>query len=660
MKYIKYLLLLLVFKFSLFALTEAEQSLFDAVNRKDYQNVSTILNSSPDININASDMEGYTSLHRAIVNNDLNTVMELLKNENIDINSKLGIEVSIDGWYLGGATPLILASYLGYTDIANALIEKGVDIKAKDDVDGCMAIHLAAANGKNDVIEILLDRDATIINEVDNKGNTPLHWASMKDKADTVVLLIENGADIEAKDVDNWTALHYAAAFSSLQTVEALVNNGADKNSLSIDGNIPANYAKDETIRTYLSGGKIDREDTEVVEEETEEVEETPATEETTENAEDSTEETVTEDELNNNELDTTQNGSIVAPNVVDLDPKQLELLIAVKNNDIIAVNALLKENVNPNFADEEGYSPLHRAVLNDNLDVVNVLLSYKDIDTEMKLPYEASVDDWYLGGATPLLVASYTGNADIVNALIEAGSDIRAKDDIDGATTIHIASANGNNEVVTMLLNKDNTLINEADNMKDTPLHWASIKNQTDTINLLLENGADTKLTNSDGNTVLHYAAMYGDVNTINALLDADSSLASVENNEGITPIYYAIIVSDNDILSSLITNGQIDINKKDSLGYTPLHYAANYGNMEAVVLLVEEFNADKTVVNGDNLTASDIAANNSYYTIVEYLGGIVNYDNQNNVTTATEDVNQNIVLPEYNKKRDLSKKWW
>lgn len=650
MKYIKYLLVLLVFNFSLFALTEAEQSLFDAVNRKDYQNVSTILSSSPDININASDMEGYTSLHRAIVNNDLNTVMELLKNENIDVNSKLGIEVSIDGWYLGGATPLILASYLGYTDIVNALIEKGVDVKAKDDVDGCMAIHLAAANGKNDVINILLDVDASNINDVDNRGNTPLHWASMKDRADTVSLLIENGADIEAKDIDNWTALHYAAAFASLQTVEALVDNGADKNSLTKDGNIPVNYAKDETIKTYLSGGKIGREDTEeVVEEETKET----AADETAENTE--TSETITEDELNN-ELDTTQNGSIVDPTVVDLDPKQLELLIAVKNNDIIAVNALLKENVNPNFVDEEGYSPLHRAVLNNNLDVVNVLLSYKDIDTEIKLPYEASVDDWYLGGATPLLVASYTGNADIVNALIEAGSDIRAKDDIDGATTIHIASANGNNEVINILLNKDNTLINEADSMKDTPLHWASIKNQTDTISLLLANGADTKLANSDGNTVLHYAAMYGDVNTVNVLLEADSSLESVENNEGITPIYYAIVVSDNDILSSIITNGQIDINKKDSLGYTPLHYAANYGNMEAVVLLVEEFNADKTIVNDDNFTASDIAANNSYYTIVEYLGGTVNYNNQNN----TENVKPSIVLPEYNKKRDLSKKWW
>lgn len=650
MKYIKYLLVLLVFNFSLFALTEAEQSLFDAVNRKDYQNVSTILSSSPDININASDMEGYTSLHRAIVNNDLNTVMELLKNENIDVNSKLGIEVSIDGWYLGGATPLILASYLGYTDIVNALIEKGVDVKAKDDVDGCMAIHLAAANGKNDVINILLDVDASNINDVDNRGNTPLHWASMKDRADTVSLLIENGADIEAKDIDNWTALHYAAAFASLQTVEALVDNGADKNSLTKDGNIPVNYAKDETIKTYLSGGKIGREDTEeVVEEETKET----AADETAENTE--TSETITEDELNN-ELDTTQNGSIVDPTVVDLDPKQLELLIAVKNNDIIAVNALLKENVNPNFVDEEGYSPLHRAVLNNNLDVVNVLLSYKDIDTEIKLPYEASVDDWYLGGATPLLVASYTGNADIVNALIEAGSDIRAKDDIDGAATIHIASANGNNEVINILLNKDNTLINEADSMKDTPLHWASIKNQTDTISLLLANGADTKLTNSDGNTVLHYAAMYGDVNTVNVLLEADSFLASVENNEGITPIYYAIVVSDNDILSSIITNGQIDINKKDSLGYTPLHYAANYGNMEAVVLLVEEFNADKTIVNDDNFTASDIAANNSYYTIVEYLGGTVNYNNQNN----TENVKPSIVLPEYNKKRDLSKKWW
>ena len=554
MKSIKYLLSLLL-AFSLFALTNEEENLFKAINEKNFQNVSSLMNST-NININVLDTNGYTPIHRAIYNNDLATVNELLKNTNLNINSKLDIAVNINGWYLGGATPLILASYLGYTNIVKTLLNNNADIKARDDIDGSMAIHMAAANGNNEVIEILLSKDETIINETDNKGNTPLHWAAMKDKPKTIKFLSEKGADIEAKDIDGWTALHYASAFSSLQTVENLIDLGADKESKAKDGSTPLSYAKNDDVKNYLAGKEnIEREgeekDTVVVNDELFEKEEAE-NDDTYVGTID-----IPSEEDNENKKNT---------NIDELDVKQLELLVAIKNNDIIAVNNLIKEGVNPNFQDDDGYSPLHRAIENNNLDLVNILLLYKEINKEIKLPYEATTSEgWYLGGDTPLLYASYIGNPQIVSALLDANCNIRAKDDIDGAMAIHIAAANGNNEVISLLLNKDKTLINEADNNgEDTALHWAIMKNFDSTIELLLNQGANPTQKNSSAQTPLHYAAIYGNMNTVVILVEKYNVDKNLKDNDGYTAADWANENEYNEIFSYL--SGSINHIREDN----------------------------------------------------------------------------------------------
>ena len=667
MKRIKFLAIFLTFSYSIFALTTNETILFNAINEKNADNVSNILSSSPDIDINVLDGEGYTPLHRAIYNRDLNTVNALLQDENINVNSKLDMKVSIDGWYLGGASPLILASYIGDADIVKALLDNNADIKAKDDVDGSMAIHMASANGNNEVVKILLEKDPTAINDTDNRGNTPLHWASMKDKPDTVKLLMENGADIEAKDADGWTALHYAAAFSSLQTVHALVDLGADKESLTKDGNNPVYYARRDDVRNYLTGN-IAREDTEEVTDD-----ETVVADNTTEeNAAEETQEADAREAIDDN-----MQGEIAEESVPEepatagydtedneqkpLDVKQLELLVAVKNNDIIAINTLIKEGVNPNFVDENGYSPLHLAVINNSLDSVEALLSYKDINKEVKLPYEATLDNWYLGGATPLITASYIGNADIIYTLIEAGCNMRARDDVDGAMPIHVASANGNDDAVILLLEKDKTLVNETDNNgNDTPLHWASMKDNPSTVLVLLKYGADTKIQNSDGNTALHYAAMYASSDVIKNIVSFDKSSVNIANNEGMYPIHYAALEDNSDALVSLVQDGGADVNIKDSTGDTALHYSAAYGNIDSVMALVEKCNADKNIKDGDGYTAADLAYDNGYENIASYLRGDSKYIPENNNNTTTNDDKKELVLPEYIRKPDLNKKWW
>ena len=631
MKLIKFLIVLLIFSYSIFALTQNEINLFSAINQKNSDEVANILANSTNININILDEEGYTPLHRAVYNNDLTTVKELLKIEDVNINSKLDMKVSIDGWYLGGSSPLILASYLGNAEIVKALLENGANIKAKDGIDGSMPIHMASANGNNNVIKILLLEDNSIVNDVDNRGNTPLHWAAMKDKPDTIKLLIENGADIEAKDTDDWTALHYAAAFSSFQTVQTLVDLGANKESITKDGNYPVYYARDNDVKTILSSDitlERDLQDNTLTEDRKKE---SLVKEETKD-------ENIEEDNISEN---------------IELDIKQLELLVAVKNNDIIAINLLIDEGVNPNFQDEDGYSPLHLAVINDNLDTVLALLKYKDIDKEIKLPYSASLSNWYLGGATPLVVASYIGNSDIFYALLDAGSNIRARDDIDGGMSIHIASANGNNDIVVILLENDKTLINELDNTGDTPLHWAAMKDKQDTINILLGYGADSKIQNDDGNTALHYASMYASSPVIESIVNVDRTSINITNNDEMYPLHCAAFEDNVDALIALFEYGNCDINTKDSSNDTPLHYAAAYGNINSVMALVEKCNANKLLRDSDGFTAADLASNNGYENIASYLRGY-----SKNIPVNNDK--QELVLPEYIKKPNLDKKWW
>ena len=606
MKYIKFLLLFILTCY-IFALTTDEESLFEAINEKNSQMVSSLINSAnTNININVLDTNGYTPIHRAIYNNDLATVNELLKNTNLNINSKLDMSVNMNGWYLGEASPLILASYLGYTNIVKTLLDNNADIRARDGVDGAMPIHIASANGNNDIIEMLLSKDETIVNERDNKGNAPLHWAAMKDKSETIKFLAQKGADLEAKDVDGWTPLHYASAFASLQTVETLINLGANRESKANDGSLALAYAQKDEIKNYLGGNEnIERGNEEnTINNDNGEEDKTQAEllEEKNENSAENTPNNESASNENNatNEIATPE---IIVNNKGELDVKQLELLVAIKNNDIIAVNNLIKEGVNPNFQDDDGYSPLHRAIENNNLDIVKALLSYNGIDKEIKLPNDTTTaDGWYLGGDTPLLYSAYIGNPQIVSALLDANCNIRARDDIDGAMAIHIAAANGNDEVVNLLLNKDKTLINEVDNNgEDTPLHWAIMKNSDSTVELLLSQGANP--------------------------------------------------------------------NQKNSSAQTPLHYAAMYKNMYAVNLLVEKYNVDKNLKDKDGKTALDLANENEYNDIIAYLGGAASSptipirENNRQNNNQNQDNNTNYYeygLPIYKKKRDLNKKWW
>ena len=73
--------------------------------------------------------------------------------------------------------------------------------------------------------------------------NKQLIEAARNDEVDRVKRLIKNGADVNAKDYNQWTPLHYASCNGSITLVEMLLEKGADINSKKNDQRIPLHLA---------------------------------------------------------------------------------------------------------------------------------------------------------------------------------------------------------------------------------------------------------------------------------------------------------------------------------------------------------------------------------------------------------------------------------
>ena len=123
-----------------------------------------------------------------------------------------------------------LAIITGRTDIIGLLLQKGIDVNAKDKY-GAMFLGFALKYGNNDIVELLLTRGADLPQPRKDKrvSKTTLHNAAMDGYTMMVKMLLANGANADEKDdVYEFTALHYAARFDNKGVAEVLIANGAD------------------------------------------------------------------------------------------------------------------------------------------------------------------------------------------------------------------------------------------------------------------------------------------------------------------------------------------------------------------------------------------------------------------------------------------------
>ena len=115
----------------------------------------------------------------------------------------------------------------------------------------------------------------------------------------------------------------------------------------------------------------------------------------------------------------------------------------------------------------------LHLATINGHLDVVQFLIEHgSDVNAADKL------------GFTPLLLAAIYGHAKIAECLLQNEANVNAASSFGDMTALNIAAFGGNEDVVMILLNHDADL-------KDS-LHAAVEGGHLHIVSMLIEHGAD------------------------------------------------------------------------------------------------------------------------------------------------------------------------
>ncbi len=156
-------------------------------------------------------------LFAALEKNDIQKVRYLIA-INADVNAK-------DPY--ASMTPLMMAAYDGYTEIAKLLIEKGAEVNAKGGVDMDMTpLIYAASQDRIDMVKLLIENGANV-NVKTKYGWTPLFFAASRGKVDVAKLLIDKGADVNVKLPTGETALSEAEKAGKSDIIKLLRQAGA-------------------------------------------------------------------------------------------------------------------------------------------------------------------------------------------------------------------------------------------------------------------------------------------------------------------------------------------------------------------------------------------------------------------------------------------------
>ena len=293
----------------------------------------------------------------------------------------------------------------------------------------------------------------------------------------------------------------------------------------------------------------------------------------------------------------------------------------------------LLKADLDPFAADENGWTHMHWAAAADDGDAINRLVGLGAISDPVALadkskfspdgqrragPLGLQMADWVNKGQTPLHVAAELNKRIAASVLIAGGANINAKDargdtPLDSAISgEHVAmqtllrrhggsdcntaiakafsrhsAARANNEYAVRCLIENGANVNAKDNLGRTLLHSAAEGNATETAALLLKSGAQVNAKSDNGGTPLHSAA-YNNATEAAALLLKNGAQVNAKSDNGGTPLHSAAYNNATEAAALLLKSGA-QVNAKNDDGGTPLHSAAYNNATETAALLLK-----------------------------------------------------------------------
>ncbi|KAJ8954490.1 hypothetical protein NQ314_007096 [Rhamnusium bicolor] len=142
-------------------------------------------------------------------------------------------------------TALHEAAQFSQYEACKKLIKHGADINAIKRADWTpLMLACTKINGENSfkTVELLL-RNGAIVNYKNKDGWTALHLISREGDATILNLLISYGLDIKVKTKNGRTALHIAALHGNISIVKVLLNLDLNVNEKDSCGNVPIHEA---------------------------------------------------------------------------------------------------------------------------------------------------------------------------------------------------------------------------------------------------------------------------------------------------------------------------------------------------------------------------------------------------------------------------------
>lgn len=269
-------------------------------------------------------------------------------------------------------------------------------------------------------------------------------------------------------------------------------------------------------------------------------------------------------------------------------------LHIAALEGDLEKLNKLLEEGEDPAKKTCRKESALWFAILGGHQKVVEILYQ--------KSPEE--VQSCNQNGDTPLHIAVHEENETIVNLLLEYNAS-RSVQNKKGETPLHIAVYRRNIQFIKLLLDGSDC-INVPNIQGNTPLFLAVRLGPVKIVHLLLEKGAELNIENVRKEKPIHIACWHGKGKIVQILIDKGSKL-NVKDRYGNTELHVACRRGHLNIAKALLRSGS-EINAANRKGNTPLHRAVKGNHYKLVELLIEE-GADISVKNDEGQTALDKA---------------------------------------------------
>uniref|UniRef100_A0AAY4A0V8 CASK interacting protein 2 n=1 Tax=Denticeps clupeoides TaxID=299321 RepID=A0AAY4A0V8_9TELE len=250
---------------------------------------------------------------------------------------------------------------------------------------------------------------------------------------------------------------------------------------------------------------------------------------------------------------------------------KEQDLLLAVKNGDLLSAHKLLSKvkanrnkilgstkRLNVNYQDSDGFSALHHAALSGTSELLALLLEAQSM-----------VDIKDSNGMRPLHYAAWQGKKDSVKLLLRAGASVNAASH-DGQIPLHLSAQYGHYEVSEMLLQHQSNpcTVNKA---KKTPLDLACEFGRFKVTQLLLNSNMVGVLLEGEGKetTPLHLAARNGHKDIIRLLLRAGIYINS--STKSGTALHDAALYGKTEVVRLLLEAG-IDVNIRNTCNHTAL----------------------------------------------------------------------------------------